>query len=361
MLLADLLDQPSLVIAIEDGYVRATEHPTLPLTIFNYAEKAAYEKAWNPITLTCRGLIVDHDGVVRARPWGKFFNFGEHPPGSLDQDAPVEVTDKQDGSLGILYPTGDTDGWAVATRGSFASDQAKHATALYRERYRDRWKPPSWATVLVEIIYPDNRIVLDYQGFDDLVLLGAVDILSGQTYGPNDTWLRDWPGPRTTVFDAPNLQAALEMEPRANAEGVVVRYPDRDLLVKIKQEDYTRIHAIVTNSSTTTVWEYLRDGRSLDVMFDVVPDEFIDWVKGVARDLTDRGERMLAEARADHARVLAALPPNHSRKDYALAAKESPYRALLFGMLDGKDPWPTIWRAIKPEYRRALMAQREAV
>ena len=33
----------------------------------------------------------------------------------------------------------------------------------------------SW-TYLYEIVYPENRIVLNYRGLHDLILLGAVDI-----------------------------------------------------------------------------------------------------------------------------------------------------------------------------------------
>jgi putative RNA ligase len=47
-------------------------------------------------------------------------------------------------------------------------------------------------TVLVEIVYPANRIVLDYGGLDDLILLGAVDIATGRTFGPGPC--RDGPG-----------------------------------------------------------------------------------------------------------------------------------------------------------------------
>lgn len=59
----------------------------------------------NPTTRTCRGLIVHSTtGRVLARPWAKFVNHGRPEAETLDLAAPVEVTDKLDGSLGILYP-----------------------------------------------------------------------------------------------------------------------------------------------------------------------------------------------------------------------------------------------------------------
>lgn len=59
------------------------------------------------------------------RPLPKFLNHDQPEAPVIALDEPVVVTDKADGSLGIIYPT--PDGPAVATRGSFASDQALHA------------------------------------------------------------------------------------------------------------------------------------------------------------------------------------------------------------------------------------------
>jgi RNA ligase len=100
---SDLFDPKLLTEMLEGGFVRAGVHPTLPMTILNYTEKAQYERVWNPVTLTCRGLIVNHTTKdVVARPFRKFFNYGEPAADGLDTSGPVCVTDKMDGSLGIL-------------------------------------------------------------------------------------------------------------------------------------------------------------------------------------------------------------------------------------------------------------------
>jgi RNA ligase len=148
----------SLVDALALGHVRVQTHPALRLTIYNYTELCAYSAAWNEVTLACRGLIADEHGAILARPLPKFFNHDQPEAPVIALDEPVLVTDKADGSLGIIYPT--ANGPAVATRGSCASGQALHATALLRSRYGG-WRPPEHLTVLVEIVYPANRIVLD--------------------------------------------------------------------------------------------------------------------------------------------------------------------------------------------------------
>lgn len=118
----------------------------------------------------------------------------------------------------------DGDGSAIATRGSFTSDQAVYATALWKQRYRDVFTPQPGMTYLFEIIYPANRIVVDYKGASDLFLLGAIEIESGCSFGPHESEaFGDWPGPRATVFYYETFADALAAEPRPGAEGIVIR------------------------------------------------------------------------------------------------------------------------------------------
>ena len=52
-----LFSRDELAAAIDAGHVRTQTHPDLPLRIFNYTEKCAYDGIWNEVTLQCRGLI----------------------------------------------------------------------------------------------------------------------------------------------------------------------------------------------------------------------------------------------------------------------------------------------------------------
>jgi RNA ligase len=341
--LRELFNPSDLAEAIDAGYVRRQVHPDGSLAILNYTERCQYEGAWNDVTRQCRGLIVnDADGVI-ARPWAKFFNYGDSMCGPLDLAAPAEVTDKLDGSLGILYP--GPDGWMVATRGSFTSDQALHATTVLRMRYDD-FDPPDGMTVLFEIVYPENRIVVDYGTTDDLILLGAVDIATGEAVGPD--WISGWYGPIAETFGARTLADALVLPPRPNVEGVVVRMVDTGTMVKIKQEDYVALHKIVTGLNARVVWEHLGNGKTVADICEPLPDELHDWVKNLAADLTGQALAILAEAREEHERILASMSGDWTRKDYAAVACRSANRAWLFMLLDGKDPAPKIWRTLRP-------------
>ncbi|HET9517706.1 MAG TPA: RNA ligase [Actinoplanes sp.] len=343
-MLADILDPAELAAAIEAGHVRVQRHPERPYVIHNYTEACVYADAWTPVTLACRGLIADETtGEVLARPFAKFFNHEQAGAPELRLDAPVAVTEKHDGSLGVLYPDGD--GWAVATRGSFASEQARHATELLRTRYAD-FVPPPGMTVLVEIVYPANRIVLDYAGLDDLILLGAVEIATGRTFGPGA--VPDWPGPVVELFAYDTYGEALAAPPREGREGLVVHLLDTDERVKIKYAEYVRLHRLVTGLSARTVWEVLVAGGDLDELTAPLPDEFHPWVKQVAADLAADVDARAAAVEAAFDAIVAGLPDGWGRREFALAAVKHPERGALFLRLDGKDYRPGLWQAVRP-------------
>ena len=354
----DLIHPEVLAADNEAGYIREQQHPNQPLRILNYTEKAQFNRHWTAATLQCRGLIVTERGEVVARPFPKFFNH-DQPEGAFSRKGEVTVVDKLDGSLGILY--GSLNGFAIATRGSFASDQAVHATEVYRKKYADLWTPPLGYTILFEIIYPDNRIVVDYGHRDDLVLLGAVDNATGRIVSPNfmgvDSWW-GWPGPRAEVFSYTSWAEALAMRPRGNAEGVVVRFHDSNQMVKIKQDDYVALHRIVTGWNERTVWQHLRDGGTVDGLADNLPDEFHDWAKSVAAGLDQAHADRSWAALKDFAAITERDWPSMARKDFALKASKSPNAAALFLIFDGAwqryDAW--VWDQIKPTSKEVQLA-----
>jgi RNA ligase len=346
--LDDLFDVLDLEAAIAAGYVRTQTHPTLPYTVHNYSELAQFERVWNPVTRQCRGLITDGSGEVIARPFPKTHNYDEPDAPRFDLDHPVTVADKLDGSLGIGYPTGD--GYAIATRGSFASEQALHATQIWQDRYASHTTVPAGITPLWEIVYPANRIVVDYQGLDDLVLLGGVEIATGD-FIPADAMALDmlWTGPVAATFDLGTFGEVLATAPREGREGYIVRSRITGEAVKYKFAEYVKLHALVTGMNERVVWEHLGAGGTVDELAAPLPDEFHPWVRGVAARLVELREATVASAEIAHSQILAALPDGWMRKDYALAAQlYGALRPYLFNLLDGKDPRPGIWRTLRP-------------
>jgi RNA ligase len=346
----DLINEELLLDEIAGGFIRVQTHADYGFRIYNYSEKAMFEKRWNDATEQCRGLITDVDGTVLARPWRKFFNYGERGL-LISSNDPVEITDKLDGSLGIAYPVGG-ERWAVATRGSFASDQAVFATQ-WLTRHSRMWVPQREFTALFEIIYPENRIVLDYGHFKGLVLLGAVDIVHGNVYGPREAvGIFDWAGESAAVFPETTIAEYMSgpNAHRSNAEGVVVRAGRK--MLKIKQEDYVRAHAVVTGLSNKAVWQMLANGNSVPEQAAFMPDEFYSWLITTAEELTAAMIDWKTEALVEWHRIgnnlLHMYNGAHTRKDFAALASKSQYSAALFRLYDNRDIDDLAWKAVRP-------------
>lgn len=327
----------------DEGWLRSQRHPDADLWIYNYTERTQYENHWTPETIACRGLILDADGAVVARPFPKFFNYGTPQAANLPAE-PYTIREKFDGSLGILYYL---DGEAhIATRGSFTSEQAKVGTALLAQY---DFEHAAGHTPLFEIIYPENRIVVDYGDRRELVLLAVIDNATGRESAMG------WDGPVAPEIVDTDVDS-LHGLARSNAEGFVVTF-ESGVRVKVKFDEYVRLHRIVTGVNARSIWESLRDGDDLAALLDSIPDELHAWIRQTERDLlaafTDYEDRCL--------RVFDARDQGADRKALAayFIASEAD-QAVLFRMLDGKPYDDLIWRAVRPEPTTPDVAQAAA-
>lgn len=344
--LHDLIDPGLLREAILQGDVKVTSHPCAQLQILNYSRQAAYNRTWNPATTTCRGLIINRrTNKVVSRPFSKFFGHTEPDAPQIPLDDFIMATDKEDGSLGIMYPA--PFGWAIATRGSFTSPQALHGTRMLRKIVKGGWRPnPAW-TYLFEIIYPENRIVLDYGDREELILIGAVDTETGRSVNPVAVAL-DWPGSSVEVLPYTTLREALSAPPRDNAEGLVVWHPQTDARVKIKQEDYVYLHRLFTNTNAIDLWELRRNGWELDEH--AMPEEFRVWAHAIFADLDAQFEAFRAGVTAEFNDLSNRLHPGFTRKELALAARGTINEHFMYALHDGADALVAdmIWKRLRP-------------
>ncbi len=352
--ISDIVDFQELQRMKAEGYVKQRPHPSLPLAIFNYTAKTQYEHNWTDTTRNCRGIITDADGYVIARPFPKFFNYGQEGAAQFDLDEPCITTDKMDGSLGILYPT--PDGYAIATRGAFESDQAIHATNVLRERYSD-FEPSDGWTYLFEIVHPTNRIIVDYGDVDDLFMIGMVKNDDGMFIQE----VPYWTGPSVRNMACHTVAEALSLPPRKNVEGIVITLRD-GRMVKIKQEDYVALHKIVCGMNERVVWERLGAGETAEQICEQIPDEFHDWVKSVAKTLREKQQAIAMRTWAWFNTITQALPLGFERKAFAIEACKLPeYRPYLFALLDDKGANEMIWKDIKPSGANSMRQMSEDV
>jgi len=323
---------------IDSGLVSEKEHPTLPLLLYNYTQECQFGKKWDDVTRMCRGLIVHKDTKeIVAYPFVKFFNYEEHIANGdvIPSEIPV-VYPKFDGSLGIMFFFEDK--WYVATRGSFTSDQAIWAMSFIEQPDIWQWteRLDKTKTHLFEIIYPENRIVVSYGDLKGLIHLASVDTKTGKTEEPDS----DFPLASKLPFTSFDQLKGLNLK---NEEGFVLHYPIIDFRMKIKFEDYVKLHKVMTGLSQIGIWEMLKEGK--DPFAQDIPDEMFDWLSGIVNDLKQKYETI--KNIADVAFYEAVKVP--LRKDQASIISKSPYPGVSFSMLDNKDYAPVIWKMIRPK------------
>ena len=339
---------------IEKGLVVKNNHPTLPIAIYNYSRETQYEGKWDDITLMCRGLVLDNEGNVIAKTFNKFFNMEEHKPEEIPNE-PFEVYEKLDGSLGILFNYNGE--WILATKGSFTSDQAVRGMEMLKKYDYERLI--SGFTYLFEIIYEENRIVCQYN-YEDLILLSVFDNSDGSEVNihkdilPNNNrvknvcqnigfnFVKKYDG----IRDFSELKSKISND----AEGYVIRF-ENGFRMKIKGEEYVRLHKILTSFSNVDIWEYLKDGKPLNNLLHRVPDEFDLWVKNTVQKIEDEYQTLEKEYKWIF-KVLMRSPDSETKKGFAELAKRYKHPSILFKMFDGKDYSDYIWKQIRPVYSR---------
>lgn len=332
-------DTDKIKAQVAAGYVRAVRHPSLPYTLYNYTSKAQFEDHWPSEVMACRGLILADNGECVARPFDRFFNWGERDRYSGGHI--TLVTEKVDGSLGILYRDGDRK--HIATRGSFDSEQAQWATAFLNDHYEDLDRiPPEW-TLLFEIVYPSNRIVVDYGEDEDLFLLAIRNRFTGE-YLPFEEVRQtaNWYAfPLPDVYQFNNAEEIVEAcrSLDGNAEGWVAEFSDGQRF-KFKGDMYLELHRLVTNTSFKRVLSWVADGVYNDMVAGV-PDEFLEQVKGWKQDIEKRINIITREVEQAYHQA-----PKVDRKTFAMwVQKHEPALApYLFARLDGRDYTELIYR-----------------
>lgn len=325
---------------VNEKLVNVQKHPTEELFIYNYSPKVQYDKLWNEVTRQTRGLIMDGNMNIIAKPFGKFFNIEEHEPQDLPL-LPFDVFDKLDGSLGILYWIGDSP--SIATRGSFDSEQARHANTVLYSKYSHLFdKLDKGKTYLFEIIYPENRIVVDYCGADDLFLLTVIDNVTGHEELPSIGF------PVVKQYSGINQIEELKVLEENNKEGFVIRFKN-NFRVKMKFAEYVRLHRIVTGVSNIAIWEYLRDGKPFDELLQRVPDEFYDWLTKTKLSIESDYTAIYNKSQVVYNSIV-----HSDKKTFALnvLANHKDISSILFNIWSGKKVDPIIWKMIRPTYSK---------
>lgn len=327
---------------VKEGFLTRDISPCGRLVLYNYTDKTTYEKNWDEVTIISRGSVYElSSGKMIAHAFPKFFNFSELPKEQQEdvlKSSSFEAFEKVDGSLGVIYRYDNE--WMVNTRGSFSSEQAIRAKEMLAEYSLSL--VPFGTTLLCEIVYPENKIIVDYGGKKELVLLAAFH--EGKELPAME--VSAMTGLRSALYysfgcisEVIELQKILDH----NNEGFVVRLSD-GTRVKFKTDKYMELARILAHNSPIVLWENMKDGTVDRDFMAKIPEEFRDEFELMAKKLETKYGEVYRSAGIEFydamtaIRYYAGLPLDGFRKELGLyLEKEAPrYSRFIFPWFLGK-------------------------
>lgn len=314
------------------------------LSLYDYSKSCTYERAWNDATRIARGLVLDiPNKEVVALPFEKFYNEGdEHEQNGLELGDfyPEGFFEKMDGSCVIIYfYEGE---WHVNTRGSFDSDQAIKGKELLDTQIKTDLLMEG-STYIAEVIYKDNKIVVDYGDREGLVFTGNYYSKGNSdkfnlgeeclTYTPCvDTFCKitGFQAPKVYKFSSIEAAKTLTDSFSKDEEGFVYR-SGNGVRVKIKGDEYCRVHGLISYHTPLFLWrEFVEGGhqgcqeRKKDIPEELW-DELEDWL-----DIFEKNLQYVVEQVKEQEKIFSHL--NNKELGLAMADIKQPRKGLFFSL-----------------------------
>lgn len=310
-----------------------------------------------PELMECRGIKFCPDGLILARPFRKFFNYGERGA-DLPAWRPHYITHKLDGSM--VHPV------LLGRRLFFHTRKGHTDVAMKAERHVlsspgidyqgfSHTAIKAGFTPIFEFTSPNNRIVLRYEE-DTLTLLAMRHMVSGALVSRET--LRDWSlnfkVPLVDVFNMtlPGQVDKFIKHTRAlvDAEGYVI-YFDDGYMVKIKAEDYVLKHRALDDLGSKKKVVALCAQGFMDDVLPILSETD-------AAELREFNDALMQEIneivrQAKHLGQMVQLG-NMTRKHWALTyapnIEPSWLAGVAFGVMDGKSARMLVLKAIEKHY-----------
>lgn len=315
----------------------------------------------NPIALQARGLVLDREGNIVARPYKKFFNYNELKGTELehlsawDYYSDYTVETKVDGSLATFFSHKGkilcaSSGNVMGIWGKHFLDAAKRLTDIEQ----DVWKfILEDMTLVAEYVSPDHKIVLDYEEekFIAHALInnqtGAMCSLDIVADGIGMDLVESWE--IDSVDDLIVLQKS-----ELNTEGYVVKFKSGHIL-KFKTNDYFEKHVFAT-----TFFGGAFTKRKIENYVDMIKTDKFDDLMGLPMGESTRSKLQGIKELVSYAMYVKGycemlIDEGVTKKDYFSMPKEErgefydiKLQDKLFPIIfDGREEM--FWKSIKRE------------
>jgi len=217
-----------------------------------------------------------------------------------------------------------------------------------------------------------NRIVVDYGDREELVLLACIDTKTGEETDISEI---DWPH-KAERFDFKSFDEIISNKDKfddGNTEGFVVKFESIGR-VKVKLDEYVRLHRLLTGLTKRAIWELMRDGDDIEKLYETAPDEVYEWVEDTVEEIQENYDNLEFASKLVYGAVYCRLSKKidlplksaegfdeesyeaEKRKVFAQIVtsneniKKEGLTPIMFRMYDGRKIEDLIWKAIKPEH-----------
>ena len=294
------------------------------------------------IVQEARGIILngnDNWSVV-ARPYDKFFNYGEGHAAEIDWTY-AKVYEKLDGSLITMYwYEGE---WRIATSGNpDASGEVWNGlgnTITFKDLFWQIWDELGYTlpdpyfkhfTFMFELMTPFNKVVVQHT--EAKIVLHGVRMFKPGFYVDPESWKKTYGWDVCKTYDFNTIEAIVhnvgQLDP-IKSEGYVVVDAEFNR-IKVKSPQYVALHHMRDTLSPRRMLEVIRANEG-DEFLTYFPEfqELYDETKLAYNKLRDYLSANIAD--------LCTKYPNPSRKDIGLATKGQFWQGMVFPIVfDGK-------------------------
>lgn len=305
---------------------RHSRYPELVLFKYNQIDSPMSES----IVKECRGVILNEadNWSVVARPYDKFFNYGEGHASEIKWET-AKVYEKLDGSLMTLYYYKDE--WHVASSGvPDASGSISDPGITFEELFWKTWNNLNYKlpdaslsdhAFMFELMTPCNVVVVNH--VESRLVLHGVRTTSGIEFDPDSfAKAHNWECVKT--FSITNWDECLKASAALNGaycEGYIV-CDGQFNRNKVKCPTYVALHHLKEGVSLRRILEIVRGAESDEVLAHFKEFKLIhDQVKAKYDALVEE---------IDHA--YESIQCIESQKEFALEATKHTFHGILFSM-----------------------------
>jgi hypothetical protein len=334
---------------IDGGWINVQKHPQHEIFIAKYSKSSVFSQRWNDITTICRGICYDSLGNVVINSIPKFWNSFQGqalPIMERNKGLSYEIFNKMDGSL--LQVAKWNGHLIVSSSGSFSSPQVHKAAEMLLTRFKHYNFEDGWSYIF-EIIFKNNRIVINYGDLESLALLAVRNTETGEEMSYDDMLIKfnGWDIVERMGKTMEEVGAELSRPDFCNREGYVLRWSNGER-VKFKLEKYMELHKVISGISEKWVWEVMSSGLNYRDSAVEIPDELDDWIKETAAKFQRTFDERLHFVHSLYEEVSAVSSERKVQAQYVLS-KHKPNARFVFGLLDGKDISHMIWQSLEPK------------